>query len=176
MTKRELAQREQAEKELSTNSTLSERPEVKKNPIAHAEFIRIIALLDGIEKNDSLYEAIINRYCEIQAECYELKERRVRYESLVDKVELLLEKLEDNENIEDLADLILKTTTELDKITKSIDNIDKMIQSKRKMLFDIEKENIFTIASALRSIPKKPEKKRDLLLEALSGHSLTNEY
>jgi hypothetical protein len=36
---------------------------------------------------------------------------------------------------------------------------DKKIMDKRKILLDIEKENIMTIASALRSIPKKPEEK-----------------
>jgi hypothetical protein len=34
--------------------------------------------------------------------------------------------------------------------------LDKQIMAKRKMMLDIEKENIMTIASALRSVPKKP--------------------
>jgi hypothetical protein len=46
-------------------------------------------------------------------------------------------------------------------------SIDKMVQTKRKMLLDIEKENIMTIAAALRSIPKKEEKSSNKLLEAL---------
>ena len=43
------------------------------------------------------------------------------------------------------------------------------MSSKRHMLFAIEKENIFTIASALRSIPKKPEKEEDDLMKVLKG-------
>ena len=35
---------------------------------------------------------------------------------------------------------------------------DRKIMDKRKMLLQIEKENLMTIASALRSIPKKQEK------------------
>jgi diphthamide biosynthesis methyltransferase len=35
------------------------------------------------------------------------------------------------------------------------------------MLLDIEKENIMTIAAALRSIPKNEEKSSNKLLEAL---------
>ena len=46
---------------------------------------------------------------------------------------------------------------------------DSAIQSKRKMLLDIEKENIMTIAAALRSIPKKSGDKKNALLEALGG-------
>jgi len=48
-------------------------------------------------------------------------------------------------------------------------SIDKQIQVKRKMLFDIEKENVMTIAAALRSIPKKEEKKSDALRDALKN-------
>ena len=44
---------------------------------------------------------------------------------------------------------------ELDKI-----QYDRQIMAKRKMMFDIEKENIMTIQSALRSVPKKPEPKK----------------
>lgn len=51
----------------------------------------------------------------------------------------------------------------------TIIGLDKQIQSKRKMILDIEKENIMTIASALRSIPKKDEKAGSKLLEALNG-------
>ena len=47
--------------------------------------------------------------------------------------------------------------------------IDKQIQTKRKMLMDIEKENVMTIASSLRSVPKKVDAKKNALKEALTG-------
>jgi hypothetical protein len=43
---------------------------------------------------------------------------------------------------------------------KNIVGLDKQIMSKRNMMLAIEKENLMTIASALRSIPKKVEKKK----------------
>ena len=52
---------------------------------------------------------------------------------------------------------------------KNILALDKQVQAKRKMLLDIEKENIMTIASSLRSVPKKTEKKRNPIMEALAG-------
>ena len=53
------------------------------------------------------------------------------------------------------------------KITASINAIDKIIQQKRKMMLDIEKESVMTIAASLRSIPKTEEKASNPLLEAL---------
>ena len=51
-------------------------------------------------------------------------------------------------------------------------SIDKQIVSKRKMLLDIEKENVMTIASALRSIPKKDNSKEENpLLRVLRGEA-----
>jgi hypothetical protein len=51
----------------------------------------------------------------------------------------------------------------------SIISLDRQIQSKRKMLFDIERDNAMTIAAALRNIPKKAEKNQNALLEALNA-------
>ena len=51
---------------------------------------------------------------------------------------------------------------------KNLVSLDRQVQSKRKMLSDIEKENIMTIAASLRSVPKKPVKKVNPLKEALS--------
>lgn len=55
------------------------------------------------------------------------------------------------------------------KMQSNLVNLDKQVQAKRKMLLEIEKENIMTVASALRSVPKKVEKKGNPLLEALNG-------
>jgi len=50
---------------------------------------------------------------------------------------------------------------------KNLISLDRQVQAKRKMLLDMEKENIMTIASSLRSIPKKQENKKNAMLEAL---------
>ena len=46
-------------------------------------------------------------------------------------------------------------------------SISSAIDHKRKMMLDIDKENVMTISAALRSIPKQPEKKENPLLSAL---------
>lgn len=48
-------------------------------------------------------------------------------------------------------------------------SLDKQVQAKRKMMLDIEKECALTVASAVRNVPKKPEKAQDSLLEVLRG-------
>lgn len=54
-TKKELRQREQAEKALLTGIPLKERQEVKDNEIAHKEFLRLKKLLEKINKFDDMY-------------------------------------------------------------------------------------------------------------------------
>ena len=45
-----------------------------------------------------------------------------------------------------------------EKMYSAINSADRQIQAKRKMMLDIEKENIMTIASSLRVVPKNPQK------------------
>lgn len=52
---------------------------------------------------------------------------------------------------------------------KNLVSLDKQVQAEEKNASCIEKENIMTIASALRSVPKKTEKKDNPLLAALNG-------
>ena len=75
-TKAELEKRREGENALATGTSLKERPEVKKNEIAHKEFLRLNKLLKSIEKNDAIYEAVINRYCILHAECQDFQNRR----------------------------------------------------------------------------------------------------
>lgn len=157
-TKAEMRQREKAEEDLLTGKKLKESQEVKNNELAHREFLRIKKLLVEIGKNDDLYSGVINRYCMISAECREFEEKR---ESIYRRQEEL-EKRSDEMEIDEYIKLQNETS-------KMLLSFDRQIQAKRKMLFDIEKENVMTIASALRSVPKKPEKKKNALREALSG-------
>lgn len=168
-TKQELSQRKAGEESLITGKALAERPEVKKNKVAHKEFRRVNELLNFIDKNDAIYEPVINRYCMLQAECKDLEDRREEFYNLIH--ELREECKHDTEDMqEDEAAMYkLEYSRQLAKMMASMINCDKQIQSKRKMLLDIEKENVMTIASALRSIPKKTESKKNALLEALGG-------
>lgn len=157
-TKKELLQREKAEESLLTGIRMKEKPEVKQNEIAHREFNRIRKMLKTIQKDDELYANIINRYCLLYAECEEFEVKR---ENLYKK----MDDLEDNKAKMEFEDYI-KMQIEMSKMILSYD---KQIQAKRKMMFDIEKENAMTIAAALRNIPKKTDTKKSALREALSG-------
>ena len=167
-TKSEMQTRKNAEKSLVTGVALRERSEVKGNPTAHTEFLRVNALLKKIGKNDAIYEAAINRYCSLQAECVELIE--IRGDFRASRAELKAEyqsgRIDDPESGGLSASQYYKL---LSAMQKNYLDADKQIQIKRKMLFDIERENGMTIAAALRSIPKKEEKAGNPLAEALRG-------
>ena len=55
------------------------------------------------------------------------------------------------------------------ELQRAMLSLDKQVQAKRKMMLDIEKECALTVASAVRNVPKKPEKAQDSLLEVLRG-------
>lgn len=162
-TKAELKIREEGEKALSTDTKIKERIEVKANKVAHKEFKRIEKLLENIDKNDAIYEAVINRYCLLQAECLDFEEKREKFYN--DMSNLEDEYKQDEMSLSEYYNLI-------NDIQKNIVNLDKQIQAKRKMLLDIEKENVMTIASALRCIPKKEDKDAENpLLKVLRGEA-----
>ena len=175
-TKAELKMREEGEKTLSTEIKIKERKEVKQNKVAHKEYKRIENLLKNIDKNDAIYEAVINRYCLIQAECYDLEERREEFYKLIFELKEESKKITDKMESEDvyeetISEHKLEYAKTISKIMSSMLAIDKQIASKRKMLLDIEKENVMTIASALRSIPKKDKKDENPLLKVLRGEA-----
>lgn len=163
-TKQELTQRKKAEEALLTGVALKEKKEVKNNPVAHKEFRRLRTLLKSIDKDDDLYGETINRYCILVAECEDFQQKRERiYNQLCDF----------QEHIDVLVENEEMTWKEIyameNAMQRNLISMDKQIQTKRKMLLDMEKENVMTIASSLRSIPKKVEKKKNALMEALGG-------
>ena len=161
-TKKELAERKRAEAQLLTGKILKEAAEVKENEKAHKEFQRIRKLLKSIEKDDDLYGATINRYCLLMAECSDFQDKR---ETMYRQMQDLQESKEEFERNEDLKTYYMLQST----MQKNMIALDRQVQTKRKMVLDIEKENIMTIASSLRSVPKKTDKKKNPLMEALTG-------
>ena len=144
--KKDLEKRAKAEKELLTGSAMRVCPQVKDNPNALKEFNRINKLLKAIGKNDALYEGIINRYALLKAECMEFyKEKEAISE---DKARLQEEYLNGEISAEIRHELMVD-------YRKQESVLDRQIMARRRMMLDIEKENIMTVASALRSIPKK---------------------
>ncbi|MDD7739374.1 MAG: P27 family phage terminase small subunit [Lachnospiraceae bacterium] len=147
-----------------TGIPLRERPEVRENETAHKEFLRLKKLLEKIDKFDDMYGAVINRYCILYAETKEFEEKKERfYRQLCDL----------EENKEELLETEQMTYGEFYKtemsMQKNLIALDRQVQAKRRMLSDIEKENIMTIASSLRSVPKTEAKKSNPLKEALGG-------
>ena len=165
-TKAELKQRETAEKELASGKRLKERAEVKADPVAHKEYLRVSGLLAKIKKNDALYERIINDYCKLQAESADMENIKAEFRASREQ----LEKEYRSGMLSD-EDGGLKPSLYYRLMASMQANIlalDKQIQAKRKMMMDIERECAMTISAAQRSIPKQPTKANPLA-ELLKG-------
>lgn len=160
-TAKELEQRKQAEEKLLSGETLKERKEVRDNPVAHKEFLRINKILKNIGKNDAIYEPVINRFCVIQAECNDLKLKREELFDLIFELRNTFNDATAEICAVDKAEYLIQFSREMARLSATMINCDKQLQTKRRMLLDIEKENIMTIAAALRSIPKKAEEEED---------------
>ncbi len=164
MTKQELAKREKAERAVLTGETLKETAQVRQNKLAHKEFLRMRALLKEIKKDDDIYRNVVNRYCMLCAECTEFVEKR---ENIFNQLQ---------EFCSQKHDLIMEEETtwkeayriEADMQSNMI-TMDKQIQTKRKMMLDIEKENGWTVKASIQTIPPRQETKSNPLKEALLG-------
>lgn len=157
-TKAELKQREAAESALATGLPLKVRAEVKNNKVAFKEFKRVSMLLETIGKNDALVENVINRYCQITAEILDFEVKREEFSHGISQLQEAHDAdVEAHPNIDDRVLSDMEYFNTLAKMESNLLALDKRIQDKRKMLLDIEKENIMTIAAQLRSIPKKVE-------------------
>lgn len=156
-TKAELELREKNEAALSSGKPMQARKEVKKNKVARKEFDRVEELLRSIGKNDALVESVINRYCQIYAEIVDFEEKRAEFSNGITELQKAYEEDVEAHSAEDRVIPALDYFKVLSSMESALLNIDKRIQEKRKMLLDIEKENIMTIAAQLRSIPKKVE-------------------
>lgn len=142
-TKAELEQRKAAQKAMLTGLPIREAPEVAADPVAHQEFIRVTELLAAVGRNDAMFEAVINDYSILKSDLTRYMDMR--------------------RTIQEDGDL---SGAERYKLVLSYD---KQIDVCRKKRFDIEKENGFTMASALRSIPKKTEAPQNPLIEVLNS-------
>lgn len=156
--KAELAARAAAEVGTLSGSAMVERQDVREDPAAHKEFIRLRKLFRAIEKDDELYSQAINDYCMLHSECLAVSVKIARVEHDLD----ILEQHQDEMKFDDY----LKMRNSLyDKELKLSAELDKKRDKKRA----IEDKNLMNIQSALRSIPKKQDDKKNPLREALRG-------
>ena len=158
-TKAEIEIRTEGEENLKTGIELQEFKEVKAKLIAHKQFKRVKKLLDFNDKNDDMYSAVINRYCLLYAECQEYENLKAAYSDSIielsrDKT-LVVEDFVESDSIRETISLAQYYKLK-NNFSKTITSLDAAIMAKRKMMFDIEKENLMTVASGLRSVPKTP--------------------
>ncbi|MBO5621735.1 MAG: hypothetical protein J5959_08925 [Butyrivibrio sp.] len=150
-TKKEMATRKANEAATLSGLPLKEAPNTKADELAHKTFRTLKKLFKAIEKDDAIYSNTVNRYCMISAEVERLQDDRARTEKMIEDTR---DDCEPKEFIE---------------MMKLLMSIDRELKNKRQQLFAIEKESCMTIASALRSIPKKPENNTSELKKALYG-------
>lgn len=155
-TKAELSRRKEAEQAALSGIRLRESQTVKADPVAHKEFRRVLVILSAVGKNDALFESTINDYCTIKSDIVRCNEARDRMER----------ELCDINEADMPPDVKFKLKND---VQKTILAYNRQIAALMKKRFDIEKESGFTISSALRAIPKRPEKEENLLLKALMG-------
>lgn len=156
-TKAEKKVRAKAENNLITGFSLKEWSDVKADEIAHKEFLRLKKILKTIDKDDGLHEGVINRYCLLHSECKKFEDLKKSCNG--DALELYVSRQNGEMDL-------LTYLNQRDKIQNRFLTLDKKIMEKRKMMLDIEKENIMTIQSALRSIPKKEQPKQESAMAA----------
>lgn len=150
-TKKEIATRKANEAATLSGFPLKEAADTKADEVAHKTFRTLKRLFKAIEKDDAIYSNTVNRYCMISAEVERLQEDRSRTEKMI----------QDSEGECEPKDFI--------EMMKLLMSIDRELKNKRQQLFAIEKESCMTIASALRSIPKKSENNTSELKRALYG-------
>ena len=152
-TKAELEQREKGEAALLSGQKCFERESVKADSVAHKEYQRLVKLMRAIDKDDALYAPVYNRYCELFAEADYYKHKIARLRELAERLEEKFDELDDASS-EDISDFAKALTN----LLRQINSMDSAVMQKRKMMFDIEKENCMTVAAALRTIPKDADK------------------
>lgn len=168
-TKAELSLRDEGEKALLSHKELFERPEVRNDKTAHTEFLRVSKLMKAIGKNDALYSSGINTYCLLYSEISELNRQIMMLDQTGDMLRETFEAMVDEPESRIEPEQIIQFEKSFTRLISQRLNISSMIDKKRKMMLDIDKENVMTISAALRSIPKQPEKKENALLAALMG-------
>lgn len=152
-TNAELDWREAHENALLTGENLVESKAVAADPVAHAIFLRVRKLLRKIGKSDALYEQVINRYALIAAECADFERKREVFHERALALDQAFEDQSpgDDDYIKPVDYFRLSA-----QLQGQVVALDKQVQTKRRMLLDIEKECVMTISSALRAIPKAP--------------------
>lgn len=167
-TKAELEARKNGEEDLLSKQKLQERREVKCNSVAHNEFLRVVKLMRAIGKDDALYSSGINTYCLLYSEITELVEQIKLLDKTAEKLREAFEGLIDSGESDIDEDKIIQFEKSFTRLISQRLSISSTIDRKRKMMLEIDRENVMTISAALRTIPKTPEKAENPLIKLLT--------
>ena len=170
-TKQELQDRRSAEAAIASGKQLTEEKAVAANPIAHKEFCRVKKLMASLDKNDALYSAVMNRYSLLYSECAELSEQKEKLCKAAQTAQEAYDRIAEELSGEEGLDRTERFTKMITSLSRQLLSFDSQIMAKRKMMFDIEKENSMTVAAGLRTIPKETPKAENPLLKVLSGEN-----
>lgn len=144
-TKKELAQRRQSEQAWRTGWPVECTDRIKRDPVALAQFERVIPLLERIGANDELFGNRIRRYCTTTSE---------------------LEKTwKEADKLHDMARAATDPKA-ADKLERLANKFDRFALSLCRELSDFENEYGMTVISA-QNFPKAEPPKPDPLLEIL---------
>lgn len=160
LSKEEIEFRKAQEEAVLSGVPMSEFPVTKEDEEAHKEFLRIKNLLRKINKNDDFFAGSINRYAQIHSEILGYQTKRIELEQDIQEAKELW-KIEKEKPDKERAITMYQYLDTLGGIRSQLFAIDKLIQTKRKMMLDIEKENVMTICAGLKAIPKKPPEKKE---------------
>lgn len=150
LTTKEKEHREKAEAALLTGHIMRPSRVTRNDPVAYSAWKRLNALLGKIEKNDALFESVLNRYCQIISKTEKLAEAGTRIDVMTADLEARKSEMS--------LEFYMKAMTDLIKMAQ---RNEQQLQALQKMALDIEKENIMTVASQLRAVPKKPKEEAD---------------
>lgn len=155
-TKKELALRKAGEAAFLTGERMKERPDVRMDPEAHREFLRLRRLFRAIQKDDALYQNVINDYCLLYGEIRAAPARIRQIQEDLERLEGYRGELKD---------------AEYWRLRKALERCESkesaLIDRMRDRMRAIEDKNLMNIQSALMAIPEKKEH-RNLLKEALT--------
>jgi phage terminase small subunit len=138
LTKAEIEHRQSMEKALSTgDDRITESSQVKADPIAHLEFMRLKRLFSKMEYVEALDSAIISRYCLEISNAYQLQDILSRLNVDLASVEEMADRLK-------IYDLINKTSA--------------ILHRAKAMLIQLEDRLFLNPSTRIRAVPKTPPK------------------
>lgn len=154
-TKRELAIRQHMEADNATGYPIREEAKVRQDPVAHREFRRVMRLMKALEKNDDLFGAEINLYCQLKGEIEQEEQTRDKWLEAIRNLEAQARMLDEPKDVMEANKIVMGMMT-------GVRQCENRIAQKRRLRMDIEKRNMMDIASSLRGVTRAQDKPNPL--------------